>query len=143
MDFDFSEEQQMLRDSVAKWVDKAYDFARRRRIEREGGCSHEAWRELAGLGLTGLVVPEAHGGLGFGPVEAMVVMEELGRGLVLEPFMHAALVAPRLLAAYAIGLAGDVAFEHGQSTTLLYPTYALICDFLAWIQWVTGVTITL
>jgi alkylation response protein AidB-like acyl-CoA dehydrogenase len=55
--------------------------------------------ELAELGLMGLAVPEAHGGMGFGPVEAMVVMEELGRGLVHAPYAAAALVTPHLLAA--------------------------------------------
>ena len=97
MDFDFSDEQEMLRDSVRKWVDKAYDLERRRAIVKAGGYSADAWREIAELGLTGLQVPEANGGLGFGPVEAMVVMEELGRGIVLEPFAAASLVAVSLL----------------------------------------------
>lgn len=101
MDFDFSDDQEMLRDSVRKWVDKGYDFERRRAIVKAGGFSREAWRELAGLGLTGLYVPEAHGGMGFGPVDAMVVMEELGRGMVLEPFAHGALIAGGVLAGYA------------------------------------------
>ena len=99
MDFDFSDEQEMLRDSVRKWVEKGYGFERRRAIVKAGGFSAEAWRELADLGLTGLQVPEAQGGLGFGAVEAMVVMEELGRGLVLEPYMAVALVATSLLKA--------------------------------------------
>ena len=99
MDFDFSDEQEMLRDSVRKWVDKAYDLERRRAIVKEGGFSRDAWREIAELGLTGLQVPEAEGGLGFGPVEAMVVMEELGRGIVLEPFAAVSLVAVSLLEA--------------------------------------------
>jgi alkylation response protein AidB-like acyl-CoA dehydrogenase len=55
------------------------------------------WDGLAGLGLTALAVPEAHGGLGFGAVDAMVVMEELGRGLVMEPLAQGALIAPALL----------------------------------------------
>ncbi|MEO7009442.1 MAG: acyl-CoA dehydrogenase family protein [Caldimonas sp.] len=99
MDFDFSDEQEMLRDSVRKWVEKGYGFERRRAIVKAGGFSAEAWRELADLGLTGLQVPEAQGGLGFGAVEAMVVMEEMGRGLVLEPYMAVALVAVSLLKA--------------------------------------------
>jgi len=99
MDFDFSDEQEMLRDSVRKWVDKAYDLERRRAIVKAGGFSRDAWREIAELGLTGLQVPEAEGGLGFGPVEAMVVMEELGRGIVLEPFAAVSLVAVSLLEA--------------------------------------------
>ncbi len=99
MDFDFSDEQEMLRDSVRKWVDKGYDLERRRAIVKAGGFSADAWREIADLGLTGLQVPEAQGGLGFGAVEAMVVMEELGRGIVLEPYAAVALVAVSLLKA--------------------------------------------
>ncbi len=98
MDFEFSEDQEALRDAVRRWVDGDYDFARRRAIARDGGFSPAAWKSLAGLGLLGLAVPEAHGGLGFGPVEAMVVMEELGGGLVLEPYAQAGLIAPAVLA---------------------------------------------
>jgi alkylation response protein AidB-like acyl-CoA dehydrogenase len=97
MDFDFSDDQEMLRDTVRKWVEKDYDFERRRAIVKAGGFSREAWQGLANLGLTGLAVPEAQGGMGFGPVDAMVVMEELGRGLVLEPFAAVSLVAAHLL----------------------------------------------
>ena len=83
MDFDFTDDQEMLRDTVRKWVEKDYDFERRRAIVKAGGFSREAWQGLADLGVTGLAVPEAQGGMGFGAVDAMVVMEELGRGLVL------------------------------------------------------------
>jgi alkylation response protein AidB-like acyl-CoA dehydrogenase len=100
MDFDFSDDQEQLRDAVRKWVSKAYDFERRRGIVKAGGFSREAWGEMAELGLMGLAVPEAHGGMGFGPVEAMVVMEELGRGIVLEPYAAVSLVATSGLAAY-------------------------------------------
>ena len=86
MDFDFSEDQEQLRDAVRKWVDKGYDFERRRAIVKAGGFDRGAYGELAELGLPGLYVSEADGGLGMGPVEGMVVMEELGRGIVLEPF---------------------------------------------------------
>ena len=86
MDFDFSEDQEQLRDAVRKWVDKGYDFERRRAIVKTGGFDRGAYGELAELGLPGLYVSEADGGLGMGPVEGMVVMEELGRGIVLEPF---------------------------------------------------------
>jgi alkylation response protein AidB-like acyl-CoA dehydrogenase len=99
MDFDFSDDQEMLRDTVRKWVDKAYTFERRREIVKAGGFSKEAWGQLAELGLTGLYVPEAQGGMGFGPVDAMVVMEELGRGIVLEPYAAVSLVGASLLTA--------------------------------------------
>jgi len=97
MDFDFSDDQEMLRDSVRKWVDKAYTFEHRRSIVKQGGFSKASWKDLADLGLLGLQVTEANGGMGFGPVDAMVVMEELGRGIVLEPFAPVALVATHLL----------------------------------------------
>jgi alkylation response protein AidB-like acyl-CoA dehydrogenase len=97
MDFDFTDDQQQLRDAVQRWVDKAYDFERRRAIVKAGGFDRGVYADLAGLGLTGLAIPEARGGLGFGPVEAMVVMEELGRGLVMEPFAQGALIAPAVL----------------------------------------------
>ena len=99
MDFDFSDDQVSLRDAVAKWVDKGFDFSRRHAIAKAGGHTRDVYNQLAELGLTGLAVPEAHGGLGFGAVEAMVVMEELGRGLVNAPYAAGALVAPALLAA--------------------------------------------
>ena len=86
MDFDFSDDQEQLRDAVRKWVDKGYTFERRRAAVKAGGFSRAAYGEIAELGLCGLYIGEEHGGLGMGPVEGMVVMEELGRGIVLEPF---------------------------------------------------------
>ncbi|HSV53357.1 MAG TPA: acyl-CoA dehydrogenase family protein [Burkholderiaceae bacterium] len=104
MDFDFSDDQEQLRDAVRKWVDKGYDFERRRAIAKTGaassGFSREAYGELADLGLTGLYIPDAHGGLGMGPVEAMVVMEELGRGIVLEPLAQT-LISSGVINGYA------------------------------------------
>lgn len=104
MDFDFTADQQSLRDAVARWVEKAFPFERRHGLAKAGGFTRAVYAELAALGLAGLAVPEAHGGLGFGPVEAMVVNEELGRGLVNAPWAAGALVAPALLAAAPAGL---------------------------------------
>ena len=100
MDFDFSDDQVQLGDAVRKWVDKGYTFERRRAAEKAGGFDRAAWNELAELGLCGLYVPEDDGGLGMGPVEGMVVMEELGRGIVLEPLAQS-LMAGGVLAGYA------------------------------------------
>jgi alkylation response protein AidB-like acyl-CoA dehydrogenase len=99
MDFDFTDDQVSLRDAVARWVDKGFSFERRHQLAKAGGQSRDVYAELAELGLTGLAVPEAHGGMAFGPVEAMVVMEELGRGLVNAPYAAAALMTPALLQA--------------------------------------------
>jgi alkylation response protein AidB-like acyl-CoA dehydrogenase len=100
MDFDFSDDQEQLRDAVRKWVDKGYDFERRRAIVKAGGFDRGAYGELAELGLAGLYVAEARGGMGMGPIEGMVVMEELGRGIVLEPIAQA-LIAAGILSGYA------------------------------------------
>ena len=105
MDFDFSDDQEQLRDAVRKWVDKGYNFDRRRAIEKTGGFDRAAFTELAELGLTGLYVPEDDGGMGMGPVEGMVVMEELGRGIVLEPLTQS-LIAGAVIAGY-----GDAAIK--------------------------------
>ncbi|MEZ5645634.1 MAG: acyl-CoA dehydrogenase family protein [Burkholderiaceae bacterium] len=99
MDFDFSEDQEQLRDAVRKWVDKGYDFERRRSIVRAGGFDRSAYNELAELGLGGLYISETDGGLGMGPVEGMVVMEELGRGIVLEPLVQT-LICGGVIGAY-------------------------------------------
>ncbi len=100
MDFDFTDDQEQLRDAVRKWVDKGYSFERYRAAVKAGGFSRGAYTEMAELGLSGLYVPEEHGGMGMGPVEGMVVMEELGRGMVLEPLKQS-LIAGAVLAGYA------------------------------------------
>ena len=104
MDFEFTDDQVSLRDAVAKWVEKGFDFSRRHALAKAGGKTRDVYSELAELGLTGLAVPEQHGGMGFGAVEAMVVMEELGRGLVNAPYAAGALVAPTLLSAAPVEL---------------------------------------
>jgi alkylation response protein AidB-like acyl-CoA dehydrogenase len=100
MDFDFSDDQVQLRDAVRKWVDKGYSFERYRATVKAGGFSRQAYSEMAELGLSGLYIPEDQGGMGMGPVEGMVVMEELGRGMVLEPLKQS-LIAGALLSGYA------------------------------------------
>lgn len=100
MDFDFSDDQQQLRDAVRKWVDRGYTFERRNAIVAAGGFDRTAYGELAELGLAGLYVSEDDGGLGMGPIEGMVVMEELGRGIVLEPLAQT-LITSGVLGGYA------------------------------------------
>jgi alkylation response protein AidB-like acyl-CoA dehydrogenase len=100
MDFNFTDDQQQLRDAVHRWVDKGYDFEKRRAIVRAGGFDRNVYNQLAELGLTALYIPDDFGGMGMGPVEGMVVMEELGRGIVMEPVSHA-LICGATLSAYA------------------------------------------
>ena len=98
MDFNFTDEQQLLADTVRRFVREHYSFeARREILKSQDGWSRELWQQLAGLGLTALNVPEEHGGLGAGPVDTMLVMNALGEGLLLEPFLSAAVITPALL----------------------------------------------
>jgi alkylation response protein AidB-like acyl-CoA dehydrogenase len=109
MDFNFSEDQDQLRDTVQRWVAKDYTFERRNQIiaagKGKGGLDMGAYQELAALGLCGLNVPDRYDGLGMGAVDAMVVMEELGRGMVMEPIGQT-LIASRVLSVY-----GDAALQ--------------------------------
>ena len=85
MDFEFTEDHESLRDAVRRYIDKVYSFEHRKTIVAKGGFDRAAYASLAELGLTGLCISDAHGGMGMGPVESMIVMEELGRGIALEP----------------------------------------------------------
>ena len=88
MDFNFTEEQGMIRDSLARLIREKYDFETRMGfVESESGWSPEIWAQIAELGLFMAPFSEADGGLGGGPIDAMIVMEEFGKGLVIEPFV--------------------------------------------------------
>ena len=87
MNFDLTEEQQMLQDSVRRYVERTYTFdARARLVESGGGFSRETWKTLADMGWLMSPIPEQYGGMGFSAVETALIAEELGRGLVLEPY---------------------------------------------------------
>ncbi|CAN5269899.1 pimeloyl-CoA dehydrogenase small subunit [soil metagenome] len=88
MDFDLSEEQRLLKDSVEGLLADSYDFEQRKKYAKEkGGWSKTVWNKLAEQGLLGLPFSENDGGFGAGAVETMIVMEALGRALVLEPYL--------------------------------------------------------
>jgi hypothetical protein len=88
MNFDFSEEQVMLRDSVARFIQDDYDFDTRRRVAAsEEGMSRENWKTFAELGWLSIPFAEEHGGYGGSAVDVMLLMEQFGRGLVLEPYL--------------------------------------------------------
>jgi pimeloyl-CoA dehydrogenase small subunit len=88
MDFDLSEEQRLLKESVDGLLTDAYDFdARKKYMAEKGGWSKALWGKLAEQGLLGLPFSEDDGGFGAGGVETMIVMEALGKALVLEPYL--------------------------------------------------------
>ena len=98
MNFDYNEEQQLLADSVRRFLAKDYDFeARRRIVASDEGWSPAAWATLASMGLTALPVSADYGGFGGGAVDLMGVMEAFGEALVVEPYLPTVMAA-RLLA---------------------------------------------
>ena len=102
MNFDFTEEQGMLKDSVERLIAERYQFEQRRSyLESPQGFSREMWQTYADMGLLGLPFSESHGGLGGGPVDTMIVMEAFGRGLVLEPYLATIVLGGGLLRAAA------------------------------------------
>jgi pimeloyl-CoA dehydrogenase small subunit len=105
MDFDLSEEQRLLQDSVGRLLSDHYAFTARRNFSREpDGWSHDMWRQYGELGILGLPFDESVGGMGATGVETMLVMEAFGRAAILEPYL-----ASVVLGGTAIKLAGSAA----------------------------------
>ncbi len=87
MDFNFTQEQQQFSDALRRWIAKDYTFEHRKKIiHSEKGISDSAWATLAELGMTALPVPEAQGGFSGSAIDMLVVMQEIGRGIVVEPY---------------------------------------------------------
>jgi alkylation response protein AidB-like acyl-CoA dehydrogenase len=98
MDFKLSEEQQMLQDTAARQVRDAYGFEQREQYrESAQGFSAEFWQQLGELGLTSVPFAEQYGGFGGNGVDVMLVAQELGRGLCLEPWLQSVIFAGGLI----------------------------------------------
>jgi pimeloyl-CoA dehydrogenase small subunit len=103
MDFELSNEQQLLKDSADRLIADRYDMqARNKILESEAGWSREIWSTLADLGFLGLPFKAEDGGFDGGPVEQMLILEAFGRGLLVEPYM-----ASVVLGGSAVALAGS------------------------------------
>jgi len=101
MNFDYNEEQQLLADSVRRYLQKDYDFeARKKILATPQGWSERVWANFAEMGLTGLPLSPDYGGFGGGAVDLMSVVEAFGEALVVEPYL------PSMLAAAAIAKGG-------------------------------------
>ena len=104
MNFDYSEEQQLLADSVRRFVEKDYTFeARRRIVESAEGWSEPVWKSMADIGLLGIPVAAEQGGFGGRAVDLMSTMDAFGEALVVEPYLST------LLGARLVTLAGSAA----------------------------------
>lgn len=102
MDFSLTEEQEMLKDSVSKVVETDYDFeTRQEHLQSDKGYNDAFWQQCGELGWTAIPFAQDDGGFGGGPEEIMLIMEELGRGLVVEPYWSSALLAGGVLRAAA------------------------------------------
>jgi pimeloyl-CoA dehydrogenase small subunit len=105
MDFDLTEDQRLLGDSVARLLASEYGFEQRKALLKAPlGWSETLWSRYAELGLLGLPIAEEYGGFGGGPVDVMLLMQAFGRHLVLEPYL-----ATVVLGGTAIRLAGNAA----------------------------------
>src|SRR5210317_2242314 len=102
MNFNLSEEQTMIQDSVARFVQDNYAFDQRNAtVALAHGFSADNWQQFAELGWLSIPFAEEHGGFGGGPVDTMVIMHEMGKGLVAEPFLPTVLLFGGLLQAAA------------------------------------------
>jgi pimeloyl-CoA dehydrogenase small subunit len=100
MDFSLTGEQQLLRDSIARLVQNEYSFeARKAIVASPEGWSAKVWGRLAEMGLLGVPFAETDGGFGGSAVDVMVVMQELGRGIVVEPYLSTVVLGGGLIAA--------------------------------------------
>jgi alkylation response protein AidB-like acyl-CoA dehydrogenase len=98
MDIQFTEEQELLRSSVQRLLRDQYDFdARRKIVATDEGWSRKHWNAFAELGLCAAPFQESSGGLGGGPLATMIVMQEFGRNLVVEPFLETVVLAGGLI----------------------------------------------
>ena len=102
MNFEFSDEQQQLHDSVDRYLSEQYSFDKFRAVNAsQSGWDKAAWAGLAELGVLAINVPAAQGGLGFGPLETLAMMGPCGRSLLLEPYLSSAVIATAALRAFA------------------------------------------
>jgi len=98
VDFSYSEEQLALQDTLQRFIARDYNFERRRTLARSTlGYSAEAWSQYAELGLLALPFPEQFGGLGGNAIDIMLVMQQIGRGLLLEPFLSTVVLCGGLI----------------------------------------------
>src|SRR3990170_8241339 len=127
MNFSFTEEQTLLQDSLMRFVQKEYTFEKRLAIQKSSdGYSRAVWEQLAGMGVLGLPFSEEDGGFGGGAAETLIVMQGIGSGLLVEPYLATVVLGGGLLQALGEGQAHKrmlaqvaegrllLAFAHGE-----------------------------
>jgi len=126
MDFNFTEEQSMLRDTVTSFLQDRYDFDKRRKmITSEAGRDPAIWEAFANeLGILGAPFSEEHGGLGGGAIENMIVMEEFGKALVVEPYLGTVVIGGGFLKHSGYAGAADLIGGIIEGKTIIAFAYA-------------------
>jgi alkylation response protein AidB-like acyl-CoA dehydrogenase len=101
LDFNFTETQSMLRDTLRRYLADSYDFDKRQAmLKMDGGRDPGIWKALATeIGILGAALPEQYGGFGGGPIDSMVLMEEFGRAIAVEPYVPTIVIGAQALVA--------------------------------------------
>ncbi len=98
MDFNFNEEQSLIQGQVSQFIQRDYDWEKRQELSNsERGFSDENWKQFAELGWLGISISEEAGGFGGSSLDTMIIMEEFGKGLVVEPFLETIVLSASIL----------------------------------------------
>ena len=136
MDFSLAEERRLLQDTIKRYLAREYTFEqRRKRLAASPGLSREAWKQMAQLGVLGIGIREDDGGMGGDAFDTMIVMEAMGRALVVEPYLSTVVLAAGLIsdagsdaqrAAWLPAIAAGeklLAFAHGEAAARYATSY--------------------
>jgi alkylation response protein AidB-like acyl-CoA dehydrogenase len=136
MDFSLAEERRLLQDTIKRYLGREYTFEqRRKRLAANAGISRETWKQLAELGVLGIGIREDDGGMGGDAFDTMIVMEAMGRALVVEPYLSTVVLAAGLIsdagsdaqrAAWLPAIAAGeklLAFAHGEAAARYAASY--------------------
>lgn len=139
MDFEFSDEQRQLRETLERYLSKHYSFDRYRAIKATAeGWDQEVWHALGELGVLAVNVPTEHGGLGFGPFETLALMDVCGPSMLLEPLTSSAVIATQLLGGYTADAAVAALLQQMSTGEKITVLAHYDCDARSEPQWVSS-----
>jgi alkylation response protein AidB-like acyl-CoA dehydrogenase len=135
MEFGLSEEQQLLQDSIARFVEREYSFEKRQKLVSQGSAFSETnWATFAEMGWLMLGLPEDAGGLGGTPVDTAIVMEQFGKALVVEPYLSVAVLAAHLLIESGAGSSLIGAIGTGKARPVIAHSEVGAFGTLSWVE---------
>lgn len=138
MDFEFTDEQRQLREALERFLAKEYTFERFRAIKASPeGWDKAVWQQLADLGVLGVNVPTEQGGLGFGPLETLAMMDVCGPSMLLEPLTSSAVIATTLLSGFTAAPAVSDLLGHMAAGEKIAVLSHYEADARSELQWVS------